>query len=164
MAIQFKVDQYGAYMRHTVAVGQTFTGERTSNGSGRDQPELLYNRVLAFDENPANGEGLFEFEPFLRRTDQSVFVTYARIRVGTGVVWTLSITDGDEGGSAAEVDDPARDVQFDTGTGDAIVKLNMDLPPKSKIRISTNAGAVGAIGIAEVEFFPTLDKFDRVMN
>ena len=167
MPVQFKVGAQGAYLRQEVASGQSFLGRRTSSAGGRDNPTASDTIVQTYAQNPADGEGLFEFEPFLRRTDQSVFVTHVRIRVGPGagpgIAWSVAITDGDEGVGSPDVDDPSRDVIVDSGTGDAVVTLNIDLPPKSKIRVIT--GAVSAsLGIVQVEFFPTLDKFERIIN
>ncbi len=112
------------------------------------------------------GEGLFEFDPFVTSPLASrplVFVSWVKIKIGSGAAWSIRITDGDEGDTPYNIDDPSLDVELDSGTGDASVRVMRDFPPKSKLRVITDA-AVGAKGIVEVEFHPAVDSFSRPFN
>ena len=69
--------------------------------------------------------------------------------------------------AAPDVDDTDLDVPLASstthGAGSQRVALNMSLPPKAKIRVVT-ASTTSTFGMVQVEFFPTLDKFERIIN
>jgi len=160
---QFYVDSNGAFIRQEIVTAFSFLGQRTSHSAGRDKPTRINSRVIGYDRNPASGEGLFEFEPFLRDPNQGVYLTKLHILVGGGVAWSVFITDGDEVAGAPYVDTVAQDIEHSIGTGSAIVSLDMGLKPKAKLRVITST--VGStFGMLQVEFFPILDKFERILN
>lgn len=159
----FRAKAKGQYIRQEVANGISFTGERTSHAAGRDAPTVVNDIVLQFDRNSADGEGLIEFEPFMSNPKQSVFVSWVRVIVGPTIGWSVYITDGDESVGAPNVDNPSLDAPVSSGTGNALIAVNRDLPPKAKIRVTSSA-VTSTFGIVEVEFFTTLDKFERVIN
>ncbi len=159
---QYYADSKGTFLTQRVAQGFGFTGVRTSHAAGRDKPTRTFTRAVVFDENPSAGEGLVEFEPFLRTPDQAVFISTVKIIVGAGVAWELFATDGGEAAGAPNVDDVAMDASIASGTGSAIVRVNTTLPPKGKLRL-TSGTVVSTSGHMVAEFFTTTDAFERAL-
>lgn len=165
--MSIKATSLGMILRQEVAIGQEFLGERTSHAAGLENPTQVPGRsyLFSYDQNPADGEGLFEFDPFVTSplgARPLIFVSWVKIRIG-GVAWSVRITDGDESAGGPNIDDPLLDVELASGTGNASVRVMRDFPPKSKLRVIT-AAAAGAQGIIEVEFHPAVDSFSRPFN
>lgn len=167
MSTQVYVDAVGRFLRQEVGNGYSFLGQRTSHAAGRDRPTVTNDKVFLYDRNVVSGEGLFEFDAFLKQKNQAIFVTGIKILVGGSVNWYAYLTDGDESAvspNALDIDDTDNDLLFDSGAGNAYVVVNKSLPPNAKIRIVTDAVASGTYGAIEVEFFPTLERFERIIN
>jgi hypothetical protein len=128
-----------------------------------DVVELLPGQLVDYGiELDAATGGLFEPSLHVREQQRSAMITAVHTRVGTGVTWSIYLTDG-RGTAAdpAEVDDPAYDILLAAGSGNARTDLKVELSPGARIRFVTDA--VTALSPAEVDvvFVPHTDTRSR---
>lgn len=165
----FILARTGTLLRQFVPNGNSFTGVRTDDPNGPGAPTIVAGQQCTglYAVNAGDGEGLFEFDTIIaagsaeKYENESYplhFVRHARVIVGAGVTWTVSMTVGDKSTSTAgsDIDTKTHDVVLASGTGNASVFLDQVVPPRACIRFETAATNI-ATPMVEV-FMQPLDS------
>lgn len=122
------------------------------------QPGALVEYAL---EGTADTGGLFEPKLHLNEQKKACHLNSAQIRIGAGIAWTLSLTNGLGGGAAGAVDDPAGDIVIATGTGNALVANKVEIPSGCSIRFVSAANTAVATASVDVQIVPITDNHSR---
>lgn len=154
----FVLPDTGSFLRQRVAITKSFLGHRTIHVEGHSNPSRLAGKtaVWQWDENPNDGEGLFEFDKLTGFTSNPqltawnpvtkrqpfIYVDYVRLVLGPAVNWTVYMTDGLENGTVQTLDDVANDAEVVNGVGSTVMRITMHVPPCSRIRVITDAVTV----------------------
>lgn len=92
---------------------------------------------------PLDAAGLGLFDPHAFVSHKNIYCTHVYISCDAGLAWTVSITSGlGDGTETTNVDNPNRDASLATGSGSAFARINAELLPKQKIRITVAGSAV----------------------
>lgn len=145
-------------IEHAVDAGSTMTGVVSADTN----PNYINDReVIQHAQLAGNGEGLVDPHPYI--SSGNPYCTFAQI-ISTGAVnWSVYVTSGMGDGDATTIDDPSRDQEIATGTGNAHIRMNVELLPGQFIRVISGAAGADPMRVI-IHFVATLNCGGRLIS